>query len=89
VLRGALVVPQRAVTELQGSYEVATVDGQNKAHIQPVAVGERTGSNWVIEKGLEPGDRVVVEGLQKVKDGVVVVPQPYGRQGKDVKTLRR
>jgi len=73
----ALVVPQRAVTQLQGTYEVATVDNQNKAHIQPVTVGEQLGSAWVIEKGLRPGERVIVEGAQKVKEGIPVNPQPY------------
>ena len=75
--QGALLVPQRAVSELQGSYQVAIVDDQNKVHIQPVTVGERIGSEWIIEKGLKPGDRVVAEGTQKAKDGKVVVPKPY------------
>jgi membrane fusion protein (multidrug efflux system) len=76
----ALVVPQRAVTQLQGSYQVFTVDNQNKAHIQPVKVGEQTGSEWVIESGLKPGDRVVVEGLQKAKEGLAVNPRPFAGQ---------
>jgi membrane fusion protein (multidrug efflux system) len=75
--KGAITVPPRAVTELQGSYLVATVDSQNKVHIQPVKVGERLGSDWIIEKGLKPGDRVVAEGTQKVKEGVLVNPQPF------------
>ena len=73
----ALVVPQRAVTELQGTYQVVTVDNQNKAHIQTVKVGEQTGSHWVIESGLKAGDRVVVEGLQKAKEGATVNPRPF------------
>lgn len=73
----ALEVPQRAVTELQNSYQVATVDAQNKAHIQPVTVGEQVGSNWIINTGLKPGDRVIAEGTQKVKDGTEVKPEPY------------
>ena len=74
----ALVVPQRAVAQLQGSYQVVIVDNENKAHIQSVKVGERTGSNWIIETGLKPGDRVVVEGLQKAnKEGVAVNPTPF------------
>jgi membrane fusion protein (multidrug efflux system) len=70
--RDTLMVPQRAVSELQGNYQVAVVDSENKIHIQPVRVGERSGALWAIEEGLEPGQRVVVEGLQKVRDGVVV-----------------
>lgn len=76
----ALVVPQRAVTQLQGSYQIFTVDNQNKAHIQTVKVGEQTGSQWIIESGLKPGDRVVVEGLQKAKEGVSVNPRPFAGQ---------
>jgi membrane fusion protein (multidrug efflux system) len=75
--RGALMVPQRAVAELQGAYQVDLVDAENKAHVQPVRVGERTGSLWIIEQGLEPGQRVVVEGLQKVRDGALVNPTNF------------
>jgi membrane fusion protein (multidrug efflux system) len=74
---GAILVPQRAVTELQGSYQIAVVDSQNQAHIKTVQVGEQVGNNWLIDKGIEPGDRVVVEGVQKVREGTVVVPRPY------------
>lgn len=74
---GALMVPQRAVSELQGAYQVAVVDGDNKAHIEPVRVGERSGSLWIIEQGLEPGQRIVVEGLQKIRDGVTVNPTNF------------
>src|SRR5262249_21040569 len=74
---GALLVPQRAVTELQGSYQVAVVSADNHAHIQPVKVGNRVGSQWIIESGLKPGERVVAEGTQKVKEGMAVNPQPY------------
>jgi len=73
----ALLVPQRAVAELQGSYQVAVVDADNKIHIQPVQIGERTGNLWIIEKGLHPGQRVVVEGIQKVKEGATVTPKPF------------
>jgi RND family efflux transporter MFP subunit len=66
---GALLVPQRAVTELQGTYQVAVVGGDNKVTLQPVKVGERVGTMWIIESGVHPGDLVVVEGLQKVRDG--------------------
>jgi len=68
----SLLVPQRAVTELQGNYQVAVVDAENKVHIQPVRVGERSGPLWIIQDGLHPGERVVVEGVQKVREGTVV-----------------
>ena len=68
----SLLVPQRAVSELQGSFQVAVVEADNKVHIQPVKVGDRSGNLWVIEEGLRPGDRVVVEGTQKVREGVTV-----------------
>jgi membrane fusion protein (multidrug efflux system) len=78
--KGALLVPQRAVSELQGAYQVAIVGNENKVHIQPVKTGERTRSEWIIEDGLKPGDRVVVEGLQKVREGTTVNPQPFATQ---------
>ena len=74
---GALVVPQRAVSELQGSYQVAVVGADNKVSIRPVKVGERDGTMWIINDGLKPGERVVVEGTQKVRPGVVVNPKPF------------
>jgi len=73
----ALLVPQRAVNELQTSDEVAVVEGENKVKIRPVKVGERVGMLWVIEEGIEPGDRVIVEGAQKVRDGQLVKPMPW------------
>jgi membrane fusion protein (multidrug efflux system) len=75
--KGALLIPQRAVTELQGRYQVATVNPDNKVDFRWVKVGERTGSLWVIDEGLVPGDRVIVEGMQKVKAGMPVTPKPY------------
>jgi membrane fusion protein (multidrug efflux system) len=77
VSHGALLVPQRAVSELQGAYQVDVVDAENKVHIQPVSVGERPGGLWVVEQGLKPGERVVVEGLQKVRDGMLVSPTNF------------
>jgi RND family efflux transporter MFP subunit len=70
----ALLIPQRAVTELQGNYQVAVVDAQNKVAIAAVKPGERIGSLWIIDEGLKPGDRVVAEGVQKVGPGSTVVP---------------
>jgi len=69
---GALLIPQRAVTELQGSYQVAVVSGENKVSIRPVTVGDRVGNLWIVTDGLKSGERVVVEGLLKVRDGAVV-----------------
>jgi RND family efflux transporter MFP subunit len=80
IRKGALIVPQRAVSELQGSYQIALVqdqNGTNVAHIQPVTPGDRVGSDWIIEKGVKPGDRVIVEGAQKVQNGKPVVPKPF------------
>src|SRR2546426_6889109 len=75
--KDALLVPQRAVMELQGSYQVAVVEADNKTHIQPVRVGERSGTLWIIQEGLKPGQRVVVEGIQKVKEGATVTPKEF------------
>jgi membrane fusion protein (multidrug efflux system) len=66
------LVPQRAVSELQGSYQVAVVEADNKIHIQAVRVGDRIGNFWMIEEGLRPGQRIVVEGIQKIREGMVV-----------------
>jgi membrane fusion protein, multidrug efflux system len=75
--KNALLVPQRAVGELQGNYQVALVDAGNTVKIQNVKVGERLGELWVIREGLKPGDRVVAEGTQKVANGVKVTPKPF------------
>lgn len=74
---GALLVPQRAVTELQGRYQVAVVDSENKINIRTVKVGERVGTMWVIDEGLHLGERVVVEGVQRVRPGMAVHPTPF------------
>ncbi|MDP9302123.1 MAG: efflux RND transporter periplasmic adaptor subunit [Actinomycetota bacterium] len=76
VKKGAILVPQRAVSELQGLFQVAVVGPSDKVEIRPVQTGDRIGSLWIIEKGLSPGDRVVVEGIQKVKPDMVVNPKP-------------
>jgi membrane fusion protein (multidrug efflux system) len=73
----ALLVPQRAVSELQGSYQVAIVGADNKIEMRTVKVSERSGSQWIIEDGLKAGETVVVEGTQKIKPGAVVNPKPY------------
>jgi RND family efflux transporter MFP subunit len=74
---GALLVPQRAVNELQGSYQIAVVNPDNKVDIRFVKVGDRIGTQWLISDGLKPGERVVAEGIQKVRQGMQVNPKPY------------
>ena len=83
--RDALLVPQRAVTELQGGYQVAVVDSDNKVSIRPVKVGDRVGNSWVIAEGLKRGDRVVAEGVQKVHPGMPVNPKPFAAGTADTK----
>jgi RND family efflux transporter MFP subunit len=75
--RGALLVPQPAVTELQGGYEVQTVGPDNRVATRNVTVGDREGTLWVINQGLKLGDRVIVQGQQAPKPGTLVTPKPY------------
>ena len=67
--KGAMVIPQEAVSELQGRFQVAVVDQNNKVSIRPVKTGERIGAMWEVTEGLKPGDRVVVQGIQKAREG--------------------
>jgi membrane fusion protein (multidrug efflux system) len=83
--KGALLVPQRAINEIQGRYQVAVVGPDNKVDLRWVKVGERTGSLWVVEEGLKPGEQVIVEGLQKVKAGMPVTVKPYQESSADPK----
>jgi membrane fusion protein (multidrug efflux system) len=80
---GAVLVPQRAVSELQGGYQVAVVDTDNKVEVRTVSVGERVNNRWIIANGLNPGDKVVVEGVQRMHTGVRVNPKPYVAEAKD------
>ena len=80
VKKAAVVIPQQAVTEVQGKYLVAVVSTDNKTAIKQVKVGERFGPLWVIEEGLAPGEKVVAEGTQKVREGTVVNPKPFEPQ---------
>ena len=73
--KDAAIVPQRAVSELQGSYQVAVVGEGNKIAIRPVRMGERVDSMWIVEEGLRSGELVVVEGIQKVRSGSIVQPR--------------
>ena len=77
VLKDAVVVPQRAVSEVQGAYQLGIIGADGKAEIRPVKVGARTGSDWVITSGLKAGEKVVVEGLQKIKSGSPVEAKPW------------
>ena len=73
------MVPQRAVSELQGTYQVAVVGADNTVSFRPVKVGEKSGSMWVITEGLKPGETIVAEGTIKVRPGLVVKPVPFSR----------
>jgi len=77
ILKGALLVPQRAVSELQGSAQVAVVGADNRVTMRAVQTAERVDTMWVITSGVMAGDRVVAEGAQKVKDGSTVTPTPF------------
>jgi len=75
--KGAMVIPQEAVNELQGNYQVAVVDQNNKVSIRPVKMGERIGAMWEVTEGLKPGDKVVVQGLQKAREGSTVTAKDW------------
>jgi RND family efflux transporter MFP subunit len=88
VNQDALLVPQPAVIEIQGQYQIIVLNAENKATFRPVKMGERVGTNWIVSEGVKPGEKVVVEGIQKVqqfaaavpemaKEGVPVVAKPY------------
>jgi membrane fusion protein (multidrug efflux system) len=74
--KDTLIVPQKAVSEMQGAFSVAVVTPENKVQIRRVEVGSRVGKNWIVTKGLNPGERVIVEGVQKVTEGSEVKPEP-------------
>ena len=76
-VQNALVVPQEAVTELQGNFQVAVVDQNNKVSIRPIKTGERIGAMWQVSEGLKPGDRVVVQGVQKAREGSTVTVKEW------------
>jgi RND family efflux transporter MFP subunit len=78
--KGALLIPQAAVTDLQGSYQVAVVGGDDKISIRPVTVGNRVGTKWIIQAGLKPGERVVAQGQQTLRPGTTVEPKPFVSQ---------
>ena len=71
------MVPQAAISELQGVYQVGVVAADNKVTIKPVKLGPQFGDLWVVESGLQPGENVVVDGLQRVRTGMTVAPTPF------------
>jgi membrane fusion protein (multidrug efflux system) len=77
VRKGAVLVPQRAVAELQGTFHVNVVKPDDTVEVRPVRPAERVGPLWIIERGLAPGERVIVEGLQKARAGAKVIPKPF------------
>jgi membrane fusion protein (multidrug efflux system) len=77
-LTNALVVPQRAITDMQGSSLIAVVGADNKVSIRPVTPGVQSGTLWVITGNIKAGDRIVAEGIQKVRDGMTVNAVPFG-----------
>ena len=77
IRKNALLIPQRAIAELQGIYQVGVVDSENKVTIRAVKTGPQFGDMWVIETGLQLGDKVVVDGLQRLRDGMTVAPSEF------------
>jgi membrane fusion protein, multidrug efflux system len=77
IRQGALLVPQRAVTDLQGTHQIVVVGADNKAEVRPVKTGRRIEKRWIIDEGLKPGERIVVEGVEKARTGVIVSPKPW------------
>jgi membrane fusion protein (multidrug efflux system) len=75
--KNAVLIPQRAISELQGIYQVGVVDADKKVTLRAVKLGPQFKDMWVINSGLQPGDRVVVEGLQRVRDGMTVAPEAF------------
>jgi membrane fusion protein (multidrug efflux system) len=75
--RGALLVPQQAVFDLQGTRELAVVGGDNRVSIRAVTLGDTVGQDWIVSEGVKPGERVVAEGVQKVRAGMLVDPKPF------------
>jgi membrane fusion protein (multidrug efflux system) len=75
VRRGAILVPQIAVQELQGIQQVDTVGADNRVHVVNVKLGPQYGNDWIVESGLQPGTTVITDNLQKLKDGVPVSPR--------------
>jgi membrane fusion protein (multidrug efflux system) len=75
--KNALLVPQAAVIEVQSMYQVVVVTPDNKAMFRPVKVGEKVGTDWIVTEGLKPGEKIIVQGFMKVREGTPVSPKPY------------
>jgi membrane fusion protein (multidrug efflux system) len=75
--KNAMLVPQAAVIEVQSMYQVVVLGPDNKAQFRPVKVGDRVGRNWIIQDGLKPGEKIIVQGFMKVREGTPVNPKPY------------
>ena len=75
--KSAVLIPQQAVSELQGVYQVGVVGADNKVTIKTVKLGPQSGDMWVVESGLQAGDNVVIDGLQRIKTGMTVTPTPF------------
>jgi membrane fusion protein (multidrug efflux system) len=75
----AILVPQQAVSrDPKGGATVLVVNAQNKAELRPIEIGQAVGPNWIATRGLNPGDKVISEGLQRIRDGAAVRPVPAG-----------
>jgi membrane fusion protein (multidrug efflux system) len=83
IKKSALLTPQSAVAQSQGNYQVAVVGSDRKVSMRAVKPGQTVGTMWVIDEGLKPGEQVVVEGLQKLRDGTLVTPKPAQLSGKE------
>jgi len=81
VQHDVVLVPQRAIVQVQNLRSVFTVEAGDKIAVRPVTTGQRVGENWIIESGLKPGDQVVVEGLMRVRPGMIVKPRPWRSRG--------
>ena len=79
--KNVLTVPQRAVQEMQSMQSVFTVSADNKVEVRGIVTGDRTGDDWIVTQGLKPGDKVIVEGIQKVRPGAPVQATPYKSKG--------
>ena len=75
--KDAIVIPQKAVQQIQSMQTVYTVGPDNKAYVRPIVTGNRSGELWIVEQGLKPGERIIVEGQLRVRPGAAVEPQPY------------
>ncbi len=88
VQKNVILVPQRAIQQVQNLQSVYTVEAGNKVAVRPVTTGRRIGENWIVKSGLNAGDHVVVEGLMRVRPGIEVQPRPWQGPGPDTEPAR-